>query len=176
MRRIIPLVAIAAVGAVGLVSCAPREAPVTTRRPSAPRPPVIVTPATSADYVATAGSIDLFVIRASEYVASRARDNRTRDLAALLAEGHRGLASQLSLAGRRLNLLPRTTLLSAHEEMLRELQASGDAADTYRRQMHQVHETALRLHGAYAARGDSPTLRPVAANAERVIRSHRGRM
>ena len=157
-----------------VTACGRREAPPVRRAPP-PRPPVIVTPATSADYVATAASIDLFVIRASEIVMTRSSDGRVRDLANREIEGHRGLGAQLSFAGRRLNLLPRTTLLAVHQEMIAELEASGDAAGTYRRLMRQVHDSALRLHSAYAARGDSPTLRPVAANAAQVVRAHRAR-
>lgn len=173
MRRL-SLILVPAIALLALAGCGRREAP-----PAAPAPrpaPVIVTPATSADYVATAASIDLFVVRASEIAQARSTDRRTQELAAMLIAGHRGLAAQLSYAGRRLNLLPRTTLLSVHEEMIRELETSSDIAGTYRRQMRQIHETALRLHSAYAARGDSPTLRPVAANAETVIRGHSGRL
>lgn len=160
--------------ALVVAGCGRREAP-PAPRPFPSRPPVIVTPATSADYVATAASIDLFVVRTSELVTARSSNAGTRDLATTLAESHRGLAAQLSFAGRRLNLLPRATLLSAHQEMLAELERSSDVDDTYRRLMKQVHDSAIRLHSAYAARGDSPTLRPVAANAEQIIRAHRAR-
>lgn len=154
--------------------CGRREVP--PPRPAPSRPPVIVTPATSADYVATAASIDLFVVQASELVIARSSNAANRDLATMLAEGHRGLAAQLSFAGRRLNLLPRATLLSAHQEMLAELERAGDVDATYRRLMAAVHDSAVRLHSAYAASGDSPTLRPVAANAAAVLRAHRDRL
>ncbi len=42
----------------------------------------------------------------------------------------------------------------------------------YVRQMALAHEQSLALHAAFSARGSSPTLRPVAANGERIERGH----
>jgi putative membrane protein len=89
-----------------------------------------------------------------------------------LKAGHEGLASQLSFAGRRLNLLPGATMLPQHQAMFEELAASTDFDRTYKRLQLAIHGAALSLHSNYAARGGSPTLRPVAANAAAVERSH----
>ena len=43
---------------------------------------------------------------------------------------------------------------------------------TFVRHMMLIHEQSLALHSAFAERGSSATLRPVAANAARVERSH----
>ena len=85
---------------------------------------------------------------------------------------HAGTSGQLSLAGRRLNLLPSATLRPEHEAMMRELLATADFDRLYVQQQLQVHRQALSLHSAFAARGSSPTLRPVAAAAVPVIRRH----
>jgi putative membrane protein len=87
---------------------------------------------------------------------------------------HTGLASQLSFAGRRLNLLPGASLLPQHQAMLDELAASSNFDQTYIRQQRAIHGAALSLHSDYARRGSSPTLRPVAANAAAVERNHLG--
>ena len=80
--------------------------------PSGPHPrttyparplPGAVNPAT---YVAQAASIDLFVVRSSELAQLRSVSPRLRNVAKTLVDGHKGLASQLSFAGRRLDLLP----------------------------------------------------------------------
>jgi predicted outer membrane protein len=156
-----------------LAACA-REAPPpagsqprpTSRPPtSQPRP----LPVTS--YVATAASIDLYNVRACELALERGNP-RSRDYASRLMADHRGTASQLSFAGRRLNLLPSAQMAPAHQALIDALAASGDFDATFRRQQVDLHLSSQRMHAAFAARGDSPTLRPVAANAATVEARH----
>jgi len=125
----------------------------------------------AATYIAQAASIDLFVVRASE-LAQRSANPRLQSIANTLLAEHKGLASQLSFAGRRLNLLPGAAMLPQHEAMYDELSASGNFDQTYIRQQRAIHGAALSLHADYARRGSSPTLRPVAANAAAVERNH----
>ncbi|HVL78443.1 MAG TPA: DUF4142 domain-containing protein [Sphingomicrobium sp.] len=146
-----------------------REQPAAAARPETrPAPPA----PSAAEYVATASSIDLFEIRSAELALIRARDERLRDFARMMISAHRGTSAQLSYAGRRLDLLPRASLLPEHEAMIRELIGAPDFDPTYRRQQIAVHESALRLHGSFAASGQSPTLRSVATNVAPVVRHH----
>jgi putative membrane protein len=103
---------------------------------------------------------------------TRSRNINHRDFAAMMIRAHNGTSAQLSMAGRRLNLLPPATMLPRHQSMLAELSASADFDGTYHRQQIAVHEEALRLHSSYARTGASPTLRPVAANAVPIVRRH----
>ncbi|RST30020.1 hypothetical protein HMF7854_03635 [Sphingomonas ginkgonis] len=129
--------------------------------------------ATPAAYVARAASYNLLVIRASELLPAPAA-NLAHNLAALdLARDHRGLAAQLSFAGRRLDLLPGAGLLPNHQRWLDEFAAAPTEA-AYLRLMRRVHQNSHALHAAFAARGTSPTLRAVAANAAAVERRHWG--
>ena len=73
---------------------------------------------------------------------------------------------------RRLNLAPPAVLRPAHQAMLDALSASGDFDSLYRRQQLDQHQAALKIHSDFAARGESPTLRPVARNAAVVVRRH----
>ncbi|MGI8611273.1 MAG: DUF4142 domain-containing protein [Sphingomicrobium sp.] len=171
--RIVRIV-FAATAAAALAACgtsdAPRErSPATASRT---RPPVVVRPLFAADYMAMASSIDLYEIRSSELALARARNPRHRDFARMMIAGHTGTSAQLSLAGRRLNLLPSASLLPRHQAMLDELSASSDFDATFRRQQIAVHQAALKLHSDFAARGESATLRPVAKNAVPIIRRH----
>jgi putative membrane protein len=142
---------------------APRPAPV--------RPPLggSVSPTT---YVAQSASIDLFVVRSSELALVRSQRREVRDLAGRLIAGHHGTAAQLSFAGRRLNLLPSASMLPQHQALYDELDSSGNFDGVYLRMQRAVHGASLRLHTDFAARGSSPTLRPIASNAEAVERSH----
>ncbi len=157
--------------ALGLASCS-------TQRP-APRPrpapgPVIAPPARGLDgasYVATAASIDLFVVRASDLALKRSSNARIRALATRLGEEHRGLAGQLSFAGRRINRLPAARLLPREKQRLSALD-TPPFDGIYVSQMVLTHEQSLALHAAFAGRGSSPTLRPVAASAVRIESAH----
>jgi putative membrane protein len=164
-----------AVVAIGLAGCATQPSGPATSEPGRTRASRPLTESISAaTYIAQAASIDLFVVRASELAQQRTSNPRLRNVANTLTAGHRGLASQLSFAGRRLNLLPGAALLPQHEAMLDELTASSNFDQTYIRQQRAIHGAALSLHADYARRGSSPTLRPVAANAAAVERNHLG--
>ena len=135
---------------------------------AAPRAPVLATAA----YLAAAASIDLYEIRSSELAVARATDPRLREFARRMLTDHAGTSAQLSFAGRRLNLLPSGTLRPEHQAMLDALHAAGDFDRAYLQQQIAVHRAALEMHNAYATRGSSPTLRPVAANAVPIVRRH----
>lgn len=151
--------------------CARREAP---PAPPPPAPPVRAEPLplASADYVATASSIDLLVVRAADMAATRSSSARLRDLAAMLRRDHVGVSAQLSFAGRRLNLLPSATLQPRHQAMLDEIAAASDFDAAWKRAMIAVHEQGVRVHGDFARAGASPTLRPVAEVAFPAMRRH----
>jgi putative membrane protein len=131
--------------------------------------PGVVSPAT---YVAQAASIDLLVIRSSELALVRSPSKAIRDFAATMIDAHHGLAAQLSFAGRRLNLLPGASMLPQQQAMYDALESTGDFDRAYVRLQRQAHGAALSLHSEYAARGTSPTLRPVAQNGAAIERRH----
>ncbi len=123
-------------------------------------------------YVAMASSIDLFQVKSAELALQRAHDPSNRALAERALSAHQGTSAQLSFAGRRLNLLPTATLNPEHQAMLNELSAASDFDKIYRAQQNIVLQEGVRLHANYAKSGSSPTLRPVAANAENVMRAN----
>jgi putative membrane protein len=149
------------------------------QRPAPSPPPVPRAPApargaalAAADYVAARGSIDLFVIRSSELALERSSSRRVRDFAAAEIEAHKGTSAQLSLAGRRLNLLPAAILRPSEQQLLDALPGKANFDAAYVRQQRLVHQQALALDKAYGAGGQSPTLRPVALAAAEVIQRH----
>lgn len=161
--------------ALGLAACGggerpPAQRPTQARRPA---PPVSRSPAPSdATFVAANASIDLFVIRSSELAMQRSSSARVRDFASSMIAAHKGTSGQLSLAGRRLNLLPSATLRPNEQAMLDALQASSRFDADYVRDQRLVHQQAVSIDSAYAARGRSPTLRPVAAAALPIEQRH----
>lgn len=157
--------------ALTLAGCASRQP---TYPPSTPGPaPRAEAPASSAaEFVATNGSIDLFVIRSSELALERSSSPRVRNFAGRMIAAHKGTSAQLSLAGRRLNLLPSASLRPAEQAMLDELQSSGNFDADYVRDQRKVHQQAIALDSAFAANGGSPTLKPVASAALTIEQRH----
>jgi predicted outer membrane protein len=159
---------------LSLASCAreerPAPPPTSARRPA---PPPSRQPALSdANFVSENGSIDLFVIRSSELALRRSSSARVREVAQRLIADHKGTSGQLSLEGRRLNLLPSATL-RPREQALLDAQATSSRFDSdYVRDMRVVHQRAVSIDAAYAAKGRSPTLRPVAAAALPIEQRH----
>jgi putative membrane protein len=140
------------------------------RTPASVRP--TVSGLSSADFVATSGSIDLFAIQSSELALQRSTSSRVREYAETLIRDHKGTSAQLSLAGRRLNLLPSATLEPREQAMLEQLQQSPNFDETYVHLQRETQQRALALYQSFAARGDSPTLRPVAQADIPIIERH----
>ena len=148
-----------------------------TRQPAPP--PATVHPArpsesapSAAIFVAANGSIDLFVIRSSELALQRSISPRVRDFASRMIAAHKGTSAQLSLAGRRLNLLPSASLRPPQQAMLDALQASTSFDADYVRDQRIVHQQAIALDSAFAAKGESPTLKSVASAALSIEQRH----
>lgn len=160
---------------IGLAGCAPKRQPV----PPPPIQPPVERPAErplpTSEYLLKAASIDLYEIRSGELALQRSGSAGNRTYAQRMIDEHGGLAAQLSMAGRRLNLLPPNTLQPEHQQWLDQLAATTSPAHfdtTYRRQQLVAHESSYRVHAAYAYAGDSPTLRQVARHAAGVEQEH----
>lgn len=166
-RRICWAAKAAAVTAlVVLAGCATKPPPAPTSPKPAPTAPAEVALA-PADYMREASSISLFAVRASQYIASG--DLGLTGAARTIEQEQGGIASQLSYAGRRLNLLPSAALLPEHQLMFDALQASPEPATLYRQQMRTVLTRGSAIHSDFAKVGASPTLRPVADMAAPVF-------
>jgi predicted outer membrane protein len=152
----------AVVISVLLAGCAPKRP-----APSPPLPPPVtpVTPPAALDpesYMAFTASSALFAIRASNFAEGRGSTNKIKKFASQAIVDQMGIGAQLNLAGRYIDLLPSSRLLPEHEAMLQALATSSDFDGTYKAQMARVLRSAAAAHRAFEARGDSPTLRPVA--------------
>ena len=170
LRFGLPLIA----GTLILAGCA-REGQAPPPQPgprSVPAKPPVAPVPSAADYVAIAASGDLFVIRSSQLALTRSGDPKLKAYARDMIAAHSGTSGQLSLAGRRLNLLPSLSLRPEHEALMRELLLSPDFDRLFWRQHVTLHGQAIENHERFALRGQSPTLRPVAKAALEIERRH----
>lgn len=148
----------------GCSTSRPSPAPVTRS------PPVVRSIAVSpAQYVTAAASASLFAIRASDLIAARESGTDLGQFARRLKTEHGGIGSQLSYAGRRLDLLPTATLLPRHQAMLDDISASAEPGAAYVRHLKTVLPQAMALHRDYYRYGTSATLRPVSGMAAPLI-------
>ena len=160
---------------LGLAACGGAErppAPEARSVPQAVRPSSGRAAVAATDFVARNGSIDLFVIRSSELALQRSASPRVRDFATAMIDAHKGTSAQLSLAGRRLNLLPSATLMAREQALLDALQVSGRFDADYVHDQRVVHQEAISRDSGYAANGASPTLRPIAKAALPIEQRH----
>jgi len=159
---------IVALGVFALTNCAPTQ-------PAAPAPPLPVVPAAvlePARYMEVAASSALFAVRASDMAEARGSTAKLKRFASKVVMDQTSIGTQLSFAGRHIDLLPSARPLPVHQAMLEELATSSDFDGTYRRQLMLVLTQAEALHRAFEAHGTSPTLRPVAAMAAPVCRKN----
>ena len=161
-----------AVAALSLTGCGG------TTRP-APRSASFALPSVAASaalapalYMQLASSSSLFAIRASEIAAERSANINTRSAAQTIIRDQGGVASQLSFAGRRIELLPTAALSAEQSAELDRLRESPDFDSDYRRAVGGVLARAYEAHRAFAQSGSSPTLIPVARMAAPVTKKN----
>lgn len=137
-----------------------------------PPPPVAQPTKSNSDYVAAVGAFDLFEIRSAEIAMRRTRSLRVREFAAAILKDHKGTSAQLSLAGRRLNLLPSATLTPAYQEMIGTLEQRAMIDGLFKQQQLRTINAALKLDRAYVQCGSSPTLKAVARARVPILERH----
>ena len=162
----------AALGLALLAACQSRPpAPTPVPRPIPP-PPRPAVPPGAPEYVAEFNSLELFVAKACEIALRRPLSAPTRALVERLQADHRGLSAQLAFAGRRLVLLPGSTMRPREARMLDELYRAPDFERQLVTRMRAVHQRTVTLHDSFANAGSSPTLRLVARHAVSIERGH----
>ena len=163
-RRLVRLGGWTAVAAAALLTgCTPKQAPPPPAPPIRPIPPAAALDPES--YMAFTASSALFAVQASRMAEARGSTNKIKKFAQQMVVDHTGIGAQLSFAGRRIDLLPSARPLPEHQTMLERLATASDFDGTYKAQMSKVLREAASAHRAFEARGESPTLRPVASFA-----------
>jgi putative membrane protein len=137
--------------------------------------PADMTPEDRMGYVTLAAASDMFEIQSSQMALTKAQNPAIRDFAQMMVTHHTQTSQQLMAAAQAAGMSPPPPMLPAPvQRMLSELQqASGAKFDrVYMRQQVLAHQMALALHRNYAASGDTPALRQVAAAATPIVEQH----
>ncbi|WP_230533307.1 DUF4142 domain-containing protein [Microvirga roseola] len=140
--------------------------------PTASTPPA-VTAVSTAEFVPTAVSSNLFEIRSSQLALRRSRDPQVRRFAQQMIRDH-NLATRRMVAVMRRAGLPRPPLAlnARHQEMLASLTAAPNFDAAYLGAQTVAHQEAVGLFSAYARTGDNPALVEFAGATVPVLEMH----
>lgn len=131
-------------------------------------------------YVEKAAIGNRFEIESSHLARSRSADGQVRAFADRMIREHGRLSERLrqALADAGPGLAPPPGLDAPHQEMIDKLrEASGPEFDLrYLEMQLKTHREAVHLHSNYAADGDVPQLRKLAAEATPIVRDHLERL
>ena len=156
-------------GAIALASC--------SNRPAAPPAPVDINNVLLAPgFLAHAGSATQFEIESAQLALQSAVSPSTQSFANMLIADHTAMGQQVAAAARAAGLTPPPpTLLPAEQAMLDQLRASGTGASfnlAFLQGQITAHQQAIQMMQNYAAQGDVPGLRTVAAGAIPIMQRH----
>lgn len=167
MRKTLNMTMAAALGTLSLSACSTlmSDPSSSTRRSE-------MTPTIASAFVAMAASSDMFEIQSSQLALQRSRNPMLRMHGETMIRDHTNTTAQLSAAAQSAGIGVPTAMMPMHQAMLDQLTRSASFDATYKQQQVVSHQQALALHSNYAARGDNPTLRGVAALAVPVVRGH----
>jgi putative membrane protein len=130
----------------------------------------------TANYVEKAAVGDLFEIQSSELAARQAQNAEVKTFAQRMISDHTTSSQALKAGIQSANLDVKVPdkLDKAHQAKLDNLRkAQGkDFDQAYMREQLNAHREALKLHKAYAEKGDNPVLKKTAANTAVIVEHH----
>jgi putative membrane protein len=135
-------------------------------------------PTSAAAYMNMAHSSDMFEVSSSQQALQVSRNPAVRSYAQMMVNDHtRMMQAMMAMTPGMATNMSSMGMMPHHAAMLQRLRgASGANFDMmYKREQMMAHREALMLHRTYAARGDNPTLRTMAARAVPMIQMHMSR-
>jgi putative membrane protein len=129
----------------------------------------------AASYVPAAGASDLYEKTSSELVLMDARTPAVRAFAQMMIADHAKTTAKIKAAATSAGIkVSPPMLMPKQQAMIDELKSAAPAAreKLYLKQQVTAHQEALALHKGYAASGDVPALKTVAAGAVPIVQHH----
>ena len=166
MHKTFRMTMAAALGGLSLSACSTMLEPNGSTRRSE------MTPTIAPAFVAMAASSDMYEIQSSRMALQRSQNPMIRMHADMMIRDHTNTTAQLTMAAQAAGIGVPMAMMPMHQAMLDTLSRSRNFDATFKQQQLVSHQEALALHSKYAARGDVPALRSVAALAVPVVRGH----
>ncbi len=135
-------------------------------------------PTTAAAYMKMAHSSDMFEIESSQMALQMSRNDAVRSFAQMMVNDHTQMMNQMMAMAPGMGMdMASMPMMPHHTEMLQRLRGATAANFDmmYKREQMMAHEEALMMHRTYAARGDNPALKAMAARAVPMIEMHMSR-
>lgn len=129
----------------------------------------------AAIYVPAAGASDLYEKTSSEIILKDAKNPKVRQFAQMMVSDHAKTTMQVTAAAKASGMKPMPPQLNPKQaKMIADLRAAPASTreKLYLDQQVMAHTEALALHRGYAASGDTPGLKKVAAGAVPVVQHH----
>ena len=127
------------------------------------------------EFVEAAGQSDRFEILEAQTVLGQSTDVQVRAFAEKMIRDHDQMSQTLAQAAARAGLKPTPPGISADQASLLgalQSQRGPEFEQTYVKHQALAHRAALAVERAYAATGDDPDVRQVAAAATPTIAAH----
>ena len=135
----------------------------------------MVMPTRAADYMKMAHSGDMFEIESSQMALQMSRNEAVRSFAQMMVTDHTRMMNEMMTLAAGMNMdMSSMPMMPHHAQMLQRLRAASAAEFDmmYKREQVMAHQEGRMMHGTYAARGDNPALRAMAARAVPMIQGH----
>lgn len=137
---------------------------------SAP-PPAAVT--STAVFVPTAASSNLFEIQSSRLALRRARDPEVRRFARQMIRDHNVATRRMATVLRQSGMpVPPPALNAEHRQMLADIEAAPDFDAAYVGAQLTAHQEAVALFTSYSSSGDTPQLAAFASQTLPTLQMH----
>lgn len=136
----------------------------------------VTIPLAAADFASTVAASDMFEIQSGKLAETRARSAAIRDFGAMLVKQHTQSSADLKAAASSAapSVAVPTVLPAEQEAKLTALKAANGAEfdRIFVQQQLEAHQKALDVLTAYAAAGDTTSLRDFASKTVAVVQAH----
>ena len=163
---------LAAASAATLAACAPMAGPMMSGPMAGP---MGMMPTNAMEYGRMAAASDLFEIQSGQIAAQVSMSAETRQYGQMLVQHHTQTSAEMTAAAQASGMAPPPPMLDARKQAMLDQLRSTPAARfdmSFFNMQVMAHQEALALHQTYAARGDVPALRAVAARAVPIVQQH----
>lgn len=141
----------------------------------APAPATPGAPTDAAGYIAKAGAGDMWEIESSKALLAKSKRADVKAFAQMMIDNHGKSTAKIKSAASSASIEVKPPALDADQQRMLDEIKNADAAtidDIYLRDQKAAHDAALALHRAYAANGDTDSLKKAAGEIVPVVEKH----
>lgn len=137
------------------------------------------TPVDAAGYIAKAGAGDMWEIESSKALLAKSTNADVKAFAQMMIDNHAKSTAKVKAAAAEAKIDVAPPKLDADQQKMLDDIKAADAASIdalYLANQTAAHDAALALHKAYAASGDTPSLKKAASEIVPVVEAHRAEL